>query len=185
MIAVVHLVWGPLGPAPLREFLRSYNACEAGTPHELVIVLNGVTPQGEGVGTRDALMAELQGTPHRLIAVERPVLDLVAYERAARTLDHEYICMLNSHSRLRSAGWLALLERTLRRPHVGLVGATGSWASLRSYALRQLGLPSAYRRVWPDRGRTFREFQELHTERTGKPSPRRLACAPAHRACTC
>ena len=190
VIAVVHLVWGPLGPAPLREFLRSYNACEAGTPHELVVVFNGVASRGEGIatrdqgegtgtgdrsegaGTRNALMAELQGTPHRLIAMEHPVLDLVAYERAARTLDHEYICMLNSHSRLRAVGWLALLEEALHRPNVGLVGATGSWASMRSYALRQLGLPSAYRRVWAARSRTFEEFQELHGERTGEPSPR-------------
>jgi hypothetical protein len=172
VIAVVHLVWGPLGPAPLREFLRSYNACEAGASHELVIVFNGVAPPEEDPGTLGALMAELQGTAHRQIVLERPTLDLVAYEHAARTLDHEYICVLNSHSRLRSAGWLGLLERALRKPNVGLVGATGSWASLRSYALRQLGLPSPYRRVWPDRSRTFSQFQALHAERTGASATR-------------
>jgi hypothetical protein len=172
VIAVVHLVWGPLGPTPLREFLRTYNAYEAGASHELVIVFNGVASSGEDLGVRDALIAELRGTPHRLIALEHPVLDLVAYRHAAQALDHEYICVLNSHSRLRSAGWLGLIEGAVRKPNVGLVGATGSWASLRSYALRQLGLPSPYRRVWPDRRRAFSQFQALHSERTDDPSAR-------------
>jgi hypothetical protein len=176
MIAVVHLLWGPLGPQPLREFLRSYHAHEAGAPHELVIVLNGVPSSGEGLAGeglagREAFMAELRQTPHRLIELERPVLDLVAYEQAAAVLDHEHMCMLNSHSRLRSAGWLAAFEQALGRPKVGLVGATGSWASMRSYALRALGLPSAYREVWPDRRRTFAEFQRLELERTGAAPP--------------
>ncbi len=46
MIAVVHLVWGPLGPEPLRDFLRSYHAHDAGAPHELVVLFNGV-PHGD------------------------------------------------------------------------------------------------------------------------------------------
>ena len=138
----------------------------------MVIVFNGVASPGEGPGTRDALMAELQGTPHRLIVLERPVLDLVAYRHVAQALDHEYICVLNSHSRLRSAGWLGLIEGAVRKPNVGLAGATGSWASLRSYAFRQFGLPSPYRRVWPDRSLTFSQFQALHVERTDGPSAR-------------
>jgi hypothetical protein len=172
MIAVIHLVWGPLGPAPLREFLRTYHAHEAGAPHELVILLNGVPADGEDAVAREALMVELRQTPHRLIELERPVLDLVAYEQAAAMVEHEYMCMLNSHSRLLCAGWLAAFEQALRRPKIGLVGATGSWASMRSYALRTLGLPSAYREVWPDRRRTFAEFQRLELERTGAPPPR-------------
>ncbi len=172
MIAVVHLVWGPLGPAPLREFLRTYNTYEAGAAHELVIVFNGVASSSEDPGAHDALMAELQGTPHRLITLDHPVLDLVAYRHVAQALDHEYICVLNSHSQLRSAGWLELIEGAVRKPNVGLAGATGSWASLRSYALRQLGLPSPYRRVWPDRRRTFGEFQTLHVQRTDDSSAR-------------
>jgi hypothetical protein len=171
VISVVHLVWAPLGPEPLREFLRSYHAHEAGAPHQLVIVLNGV-PSSEASSTREALIAELRQTPHRLIDLKRSVLDLVAYGQAAAALDDEHLCILNSHSRLRSAGWLATLEEALHRPKVGLVGATGSWASMRSYALRALGLPSAYRRVWPDRRRTFREFRELELERTGARPPR-------------
>jgi hypothetical protein len=41
-----------------------------------------------------------------------------------------------------------------------------------SRRLRQLGLPSPYRRVWPDRRRTFSQFQELHIEHTDNSSAR-------------
>ena len=44
-IGVVHLVWAPLGPMPLREFLRSYRAYSPGVDHELVIVLAGVASE--------------------------------------------------------------------------------------------------------------------------------------------
>jgi hypothetical protein len=47
MIGLVHLVWAPLGPAPLREFLRSYHAHPAGAEHELVVVLNGACGKGD------------------------------------------------------------------------------------------------------------------------------------------
>jgi hypothetical protein len=51
MIGLVHLVWAPLGPEPLREFLSSYHAHPAGVEHELTIVLNGPS-RDDGVGTR-------------------------------------------------------------------------------------------------------------------------------------
>jgi len=38
---------------------------------------------------------------------------------------------------------------------------------MRSRALFQLGLPSAYRRVWPDRGETIAAFRALDRERGG------------------
>lgn len=172
VIAVVHLVWGPLGPRPLREFMDSYRRHPAGAEHDLVILLNGVAPADGADPARDALLGELHGVPHRLIELERPLLDLAAYAQAAARLQHEHLCLLNSHSRLLCEGWLASLQAALHLPGVALAGATGSWTSMRSYALRQLGLPSAYRRVWPDRGRVFREFHELHAERTGAPPPR-------------
>jgi hypothetical protein len=165
--AVLHLVWGPLGSEPLREFLRSYHSHEAGVSHELVVVFNGVGHAGRDMQTRGALLAELQGTPHRLLELERPVLDLVAYSQAAAMLDHERLCLLNSHSRLCADGWLAALDRALQGRGVGIVGASGSWASMHSYALHHLGLPSPYRRVWPDRVATARAFEGLEVERTG------------------
>jgi hypothetical protein len=121
MIALVYLAWAPLGPAPLREFVRSYRAHPAGAEHELVVVLNGEP--------RAPLLAELRGVEHRLIVLERPLLDLPAYDVAARELEHERLCFLNSYSSILADGWLGLLARALGDPGVGLVGATGSWES--------------------------------------------------------
>ena len=164
--AVLHLVWGPLGPDPLRTFVRSYRERDAGATHDLVVVFNGVQD-----GARNRLLSELEGTRHRLIELERPVLDLVAYAQACAMIDHSRVCVLNSHSRLRADGWLASLEGALRGPGVGLAGASGSWASMRSYALYHLRLPSAYRRVWPERGAALAELRAIDDERRGAAAP--------------
>jgi hypothetical protein len=137
-LGVVHLVWAPLGPDPVRAFLRSYHAHPPGIAHELVIVLNGAPADagpnradGGAVGalTRDGLAAELVGTAHRLIALERPVLDLAAYGLAARALSHPRLCFLNSYSVILADGWLAMLAQALDDPGTGLVGTTASWES--------------------------------------------------------
>jgi hypothetical protein len=121
MIALVYLAWAPLGPEPLRRFVRSYREHPAGAEHELVVLLNGSTDAD--------LRAELRGVEHRLIVLERPVLDLPAYGLAACQLEHERMCFLNSYSTILGDGWLGLLARALDDPGVGLVGATASWES--------------------------------------------------------
>ena len=172
---VLHLVWGPLGPQGLRDFLTSYREHDPGEDHELAIVLNGLdvgAPRGSA--SRQRLLAELEGVEHRLIELERPVLDLVAYAQALRAVDNARVCILNSHSRIRRDGWLTALERAHDRPGVGIVGATGSWAGMRSYAQYHLRLPSPYRRVWQDRSATLRVFRELALERDGARQPHGL-----------
>jgi hypothetical protein len=130
VIGLVHLVWAPLGPKPLREFLRSYHAHPCGTEHELAVVLNGAGPAGPLDGAeRKALLAELDETEHRLISLERPMLDLAAYCEAARRLEHERVCFLNSYSVIVAGRWLERLADALDEPDVGLVGATASWES--------------------------------------------------------
>jgi hypothetical protein len=157
MIGVVHLVWAPLGPEPLRAFLRSYTSHPAGAQHELVIVLNGaIGAEPQAMREREALLGELAGTEHRLISLERPVLDLEAYGQAARALAHERVCFLNSYSTIICDGWLAHLAAALAQPGVGLVGASGSWESqaqwrrgrVRHWPQQLLALPRA-RRDYP------------------------------------
>ncbi len=134
-IALVHLVWAPLGPHPVREFLRSYHEHPAGADHELVIVLNGLGLPGIGVGAEDIsisqeqLLHELRQTAHRLIVLEHPALDLAAYDLATRQVDHHRICFLNSYSVVLADGWLGSLARAAGLPGVGIAGATGSWES--------------------------------------------------------
>jgi hypothetical protein len=162
---VVHLVWGPLGPEPLRRFLRSYREHPAGAAHELVILLNNVD-----ANRRPELLGELEGVPHRLLDLPAPVQDLAAYAQAARRLEHERLCFLNSHSEILAADWLAKLDGALEAPDAGLVGATGSWGSQRSHLLHDRGLPSPYRSVFPDRRWMQEQFLAIDRERFGEPA---------------
>ncbi|HEV3319588.1 MAG TPA: hypothetical protein VG053_07650 [Solirubrobacteraceae bacterium] len=135
-LGVVHLVWAPLGPEPVRSFVRSYRAHPPGIAHELVIVLNGAPgdarearSRADATLTREGLAAELAGIEHRLIVLEEPVLDLAAYGLAARALNHPRLCFLNSYSVILADGWLAILAGALDDPGTGLVGTTASWES--------------------------------------------------------
>jgi hypothetical protein len=156
VIGVVHLVWAPLGVGPLREFVRSYRAHDAGAPHELIVVLNGLDLDRDAQGARAALLAELQGTEHRLIELERAVLDLAAYAQAACSIEHRRVCFLNSYSVLLADGWLGLLADALDEPGVGIVGATANWESqaewtrggVRNWPIQIMGLRQA-RRDYP------------------------------------
>lgn len=162
-LAVVHLVWGPLGPEPLQRFLRAYREHPAGVEHELVVLFNGVAAT-----ERARLLEELAGVAHRLIVLARPVQDLVAYIHAAEQIEHGRLCFLNSHSEPLVPGWLAKLDGALADAGVGLVGATGSWASTRSWVLHALGLPTPYRGVMPPRSVARAQFLEIELEREGR-----------------
>ena len=136
-LGLVHLVWAPLGPEPLRAFLRSYQDHPPGIDHELAIVFNGAATSdpdgsrshGGGALSHEDLLAELAGIRHRLIVLDRPVFDLAAYGLAARALPHPRMCFLNSYSVVLADDWLAILARALDHPHTGLAGASASWES--------------------------------------------------------
>jgi hypothetical protein len=153
MIGLVYLAWAPLGPEPVRDFLRSYREHPAGAEHELVVVLNGAAGESDAYAQ---LPAELRDVEHRLLVLPQPVLDLPAYGLAARELEHERCCLLNSYSVILADGWLGQLARALDEPGVGLVGASGSWESQaewvrgkRRYWLYQLALLPRARRDYP------------------------------------
>jgi hypothetical protein len=163
-IAVVHLVWGPFGAEPLRRFVRSYREQPAGAEHELVVLLNNVSAE-----LRPQLLAELEGVEHRVLELPAPVQDLAAYAQATGRLEHERLCFLNSHSEVLAPGWLAKLERALDQPRTGLVGATGSWASTRSWVLHSYLLPTPYRGHIPERRIAREQFLAIEREREGEP----------------
>lgn len=155
MIGLVYLAWAPLGPEPVRDFLRSYRRHPAGIEHELVVVLNGAPGTSERPGAAP-LPAELAEVEHRVLDLGRSVLDLPAYGLAARGLPHRRLCLLNSYSAILADGWLALLARALDAPGVGLAGATGSWESQaewvrgkRRHWLHQLATLPRARRDYP------------------------------------
>lgn len=163
MIAVVYLVWAPLGVEPLRQFIASYRSHLAGADHQLVLALNGLSTVGDERSRRE-LLAELAALDRRIVALEPPVLDLVAYLQVANELTHDRLCFLNSHSEILADDWLAKLDAGLDEPAAGIVGATGSWFSNRSWVLHSLGLPSAYRGLVPSRQIAREQFAQIQAE---------------------
>ena len=159
MIAVVHLVWGPLGTGPLHEFLASYRRHPPGTEHELIVLLNNVPDPLPA-----EFEAELAGVEHRLLRTPESVQDLAAYAHATERLEHERLCFLNSYSAILAPDWLAKLEGALDQPRAGLVGATGSWASLHSAVLNAFMLPNPYRRAVPRRAVAREQMREIELE---------------------
>jgi hypothetical protein len=144
---VVHLVWAPLGPDPLGRFLESYVRHDAGTAHGLLVILNGFGA-GEDRGPWRELLA---GVDHEKLDLDRPLLDLGAYAEAVRRMPAERYCFLNSYSVLLADRWLLSMAEALTADDVGLVGATGSWASVSSFQRFQLGMGGTYASVFPDR----------------------------------
>jgi hypothetical protein len=115
------------------------------------VLFNGFRSDDDLTAWR-TLLADLD---HDELRLERPVLDLAAYRKAAEYVPARRYCFLNSYSMVRADGWLETLERALNEPDVGLVGASGSWGSIRSYNRFILGLGGRYARVFDDRRETI------------------------------
>ncbi len=144
-LCLVHLVWAPLGTRPLREFAQALRAHPPGVEHSLVVAFNGFASAAEAGPYLD----ELAGLDPEVLLFPEGGQDLAAYFATAARLRRERYCFVNSYSRPLVDGWLAKLDTALARPGVGLVGASGSWASSRSWMAHSLGLPSAYRGLLP------------------------------------
>ena len=127
-MCLVHLVWAPLGPDALKRFLDVYRSHDAGASHRLLLLLNGFRAEDDLTPWRRLLA----GLEHDELRLERPVLDLVAYQEATARAQADRYCFLNSYSEPLVDGWLGKLDAALAKPEVGMVGATGSWASTRS-----------------------------------------------------
>jgi hypothetical protein len=155
-IAVVHLVWAPLGAEALEGFLAAYRRLEPEAEHRLVVILNGF--DGKTDPRRVAVERALDGVAHQAIVLPRPVVDLTAYREAAPEIEAQRLCLLNSYSRPLVADWLALLARGLSDASVGLVGCGGSCESAYSAA------PFWLRRR---RGREFPPFPNPHLRTNG------------------
>jgi hypothetical protein len=125
-ICVVHLVWAPLGPAPLERFAASYRRHAAGADHRLVLVFKQFR-SAESLASTERLVA---GLDYMRLEMPRRKLDLPAYRAVAEEVPSARFLFLNSTSELLDDGWLEKLDAPLRSAAVGLVGATGSYESV-------------------------------------------------------
>ncbi len=125
-VAVVHLVWAPLGVEQLRRFVASYRAHPAGQEHRLIVAYNGFTSGSALDRWREAL-TEVR---HEELLLGSRMLDLAAYREAIAASDAEAYCFLNSYSEPLVTDWLRLLVGHLNDPTIAAVGASGSYESI-------------------------------------------------------
>jgi hypothetical protein len=127
-LAVVYLARQAEGLDAVRRFARSYQRFHAGVPHDLVVLFKGYRATAELEQTR----AIFSGLPHLAMGIDDSGFDIGAYFKAARQIDHPWVCFVNTYTEIAADGWLAALHRHASMPHVGVAGAMGSYESLGS-----------------------------------------------------
>jgi hypothetical protein len=133
-VALVHLVWAPLGTPPLERFLAALDRIEAGVDFRLVVLMNGFRAPGEAAAHR-AVLRRRQADE---IWLPRREQDLGAYGVAIGLVEARMLVFANSYAEPLADGWLSMLCEQAARPDVGMAGATGSFESAWSAAPRPL-----------------------------------------------
>jgi hypothetical protein len=119
-IAVVYLAYVPYGREPIRRFVASYEAHDAGCEHDLVVVEKGP----EKIRQVHSMHLPDHGYVHAL----NDRLDLGTYLYVARVYPARRYVFLNTSSEILADGWLEKLNSHLSG-NVGIVGATGSYGN--------------------------------------------------------
>jgi hypothetical protein len=125
-IAVIHLVWAPLGIEPFRNFIQSYIRQPAGIDHDLIVLFNGFSSDEETIEYK-LLLKDVEYSSLFLID---PCFDIAAYRIAASKFNHDFFCFLNSYSVILVNDWLVKLYNYASQLGVGLVGAAGGYESI-------------------------------------------------------
>jgi hypothetical protein len=160
-LCLVHLVWAPLGPERLAAFVAAYRRLDPGVQHELLFVWNGFESGADVSPWR----ASFAGLEHEELWLEHPVQDLAAYFEAVARHPADRYCFVNSYAEPLVDGWLGKLDGAMASPGVGIAGATGSWASTRSWTLHVLRLPGPYRNVLPPARAAVPQMMALEADR--------------------
>jgi len=149
-LCVVYLAWTPYGVECAESFLASYRKHDGGTPHRLLLLLAG--PEEDRAPWKNLFSA----IPHDVLEVGEG-MDLGHYRNAVDQVVAERYCFLNTVTTVLVDDWLGRMERALRAPEVGMVGATGSYES--PNAVR----PGPLRRLRPG----FEPFPNPHLRTNG------------------
>jgi hypothetical protein len=172
---VVHLARAANGLAPLRTFAGALRRHSPGCDYRLVVALKGFRSSSDA----EPYIAELNDLEPEVLFFADAGLDLGVYLATAARLRRSRYCLLNSFSVPLVDGWLKKLDGALKQPDVGLVGATGSWTSNRSWIAYSLGLPSAYSGLLPPARVVRRQMRALMSD---QPSTARSGRTEAIRA---
>jgi hypothetical protein len=125
-LAVVYLARFAEGPAPVANFINSYQQYAAGVAHECIVVRKGF-PSSK---TRQVRL--LRAVFSSDISISDEGFDITAYAVAAKRLPHKYVVFLNTFSEIAADDWLLKLRAAMDDPVVGIAGASGSFESLNS-----------------------------------------------------
>jgi hypothetical protein len=124
-IAVIYIARGiDAGFPAFNTFINSYVKYASGIEHTLYIAAKG-WKESEIAKVRnlcDSINA-------RLILTSDDGFDWGVYLRLVPELNEKWVCMLNSHSTIRSLDWLAKLYEAASQPDIGAAGATGSYST--------------------------------------------------------
>lgn len=141
-VAVVYIAWGQVEkyPVPYHRFLESYGTYLAGINHRLYIIFKGF----DSAVARSTARNIFAGAEHTPIFTSDEELDIGAYFEAAAQIPQEYVCFLNTNSRINGHNWLKKLYVNLTLPGVGLVGATGSFGRTALPGLKDDSRPNVH-----------------------------------------
>jgi hypothetical protein len=114
------------GLAAVEAFLASYARHPAGLHHRLVLLTKG----WEGVPGRDRVSELADGVGAEVLDLPDDGYDWGAYFRLANIAKTEFLYLLNTHSRILRDNWVGLLHDQIKRPDIGLVGCTASFATM-------------------------------------------------------
>ena len=114
----------------LHKFLASYKRFPPGMAHNLYVIFKGFPNEDE----LSFAKAAFETVEYTQISSADDQFDIGAYREAALKITERKICFLNGNSELLSERWLSKLAANLALPGVGIVGATGSYESLRDIA---------------------------------------------------
>lgn len=131
-LAVVHLVVKELGLDYFRNFIRSYRTFDAGADHTLMLALKQFDSDADFL----PYQSELSGIAYEIVHVPDRGHDIGSYLVIARVAEFQTYCFINSKTELNAANWLKKLMDQHHANLGGITGATGSWQSLASDALK-------------------------------------------------
>jgi len=160
---LVYLARASNDPGLLTRFAENLRRLPTGTDYELVLAMKGFSAVEAERNLKD--LADL--CPVGMVLADEG-LDLGAYFSVAAHVERERYCFLNSYSSPLVEGWLEKLDAALELPGAGMVGATGSWASVPSWIAYSQHMPSAYRGLLPEPRVARRHFLAIELERSGE-----------------
>lgn len=126
-ICVVHLVRAVNGIEPFKRFIHSYQENPGGIEHELLIVFKGFNDAID----KQQHLSLLANTPYKTVDISDLGVDITAYKFVIDQYSdkYQYFCFMNSFSEIQDNTWLKKMYENIKKPNVGIVGATGCWNS--------------------------------------------------------